>query len=180
MIWRSTHWTYWDETWCKNVLAHKGPRSEPVVWVTPLLLLSTMTLKIIEVDKLLSRYQARSRGGRWGCESWTSFASAAVQQTLYLWLPHTAVETAIAQCTSCWAMARGHHLNTSIVLAAVHGLSSLFWAVSAVEPSLFPPLFPLSPSLISHLASVDIKQNVLQLLCKVNGRQCQLGERVAM
>ena len=32
------------------------------------------------------------------------------------------------------AMARGHRLNTSIVLAAVHGLSGLFRAVSAVEP----------------------------------------------
>ena len=31
--------------------------------------------------------------------------------------PSTAVETAIAQCTSRWAMARGHRLNTSIVLA---------------------------------------------------------------
>ena len=28
-----------------------------------------------------------------------------------------------------------------------------------VEPSLFCPHTPLSPSLISHLASVDIKQN---------------------
>ena len=58
-------------------------------------------------------------------------------------------------------MARGHRLNTSIVLAAVHGLCCLFRAVSAVEPSLFRPLRPLSPSLISHLASVDVKQNVL-------------------
>ena len=74
-------------------------------------------------------------------------------------LPSTAVETAIAQCTRRWAMARGHRLNTSIVLAAVHGLSGLFRAVSAVEPSLFRPLPPLSPSLISHLASVDVKQN---------------------
>ena len=56
-------------------------------------------------------------------------------------------------------MARGHRLNTSIVLAAVHGLSGLFRAVSAVEPSLFRPLPPLSASLISHLASVDVKQN---------------------
>ena len=61
-------------------------------------------------------------------------------------------------------MARGHRLNTSIVLAAVHGLSGLFRAVSAVEPSLFcpppPPLHPtLSPSLISHFAFVDVKQN---------------------
>ena len=75
-------------------------------------------------------------------------------------LPSTAVETAIAQCTSRWAMARGHSLNTSIVLAAVLGLSGLFRAVAAVEPSLSRPLplFPLSPSLISHLASEDVKQ----------------------
>ena len=55
-------------------------------------------------------------------------------------------------------MARGHRLNTSIVLAAVHDLSGLFRAVSAVEPSLFRPLPILSPSLISHLTSVDVKQ----------------------
>ena len=72
--------------------------------------------------------------------------------------PSTAVETAVAQCTSRWAMARGHRLNTSIVLAAVHGLSGLFWTVSAVEPLLCRPLPTLSPSLISHLASVDVKQ----------------------
>ena len=56
-------------------------------------------------------------------------------------------------------MARGHRLNTSIVLAAVHGLSGLFRAVSAVEPitlALFPTL---SPSLIGHPASVDVKQH---------------------
>ena len=59
-------------------------------------------------------------------------------------------------------MARGHRLNTSIVLAAVHGLSGLFRAVSAVESSLFRPPPPpplLSPSLISHLTSVDVKQH---------------------
>ena len=34
----------------------------------------------------------------------------------------------------------GHRLNISIVLAAVHGLSGLFRAVSAVEPfTLSPP-----------------------------------------
>ena len=56
-------------------------------------------------------------------------------------LSSTAVERAIARCTSRWAMARGHRLNTSIVLAAVHGLSGLFRAaVSAVEPfTLSPP-----------------------------------------
>ena len=86
-----------------------------------------------------------SREVELGCENWTSFSSScsstAVQRTLSLWLcPSTAVETAVAQCTSRWAMARGHRLNTSIVLAAVHGLSGLFRAVSAVEPSLFHPL----------------------------------------
>ena len=77
-------------------------------------------------------------------------------------LSSTAVERAIAQCTSRWAMARGHRLNTSIVLAAVHGLSGLFRAVSAVEPitlALFPTL---SPSLIGHPASVDVKQHKSQ------------------
>ena len=74
-------------------------------------------------------------------------------------LPRHSSWKAIAQCTSRWAMARGHRLNTSIVLAEVHGLSGLFRAVSAVEPSLFRPLPPLSPSLVSHLASVDVKQN---------------------
>ena len=42
-------------------------------------------------------------------------------------------------------MARGHRRNTSIVLAAVHGLSGLFRAVSAAEPSLFRPLPPPVP-----------------------------------
>ena len=105
-----------------------------------------------------------SREVELGCVSWTSFASncpscssTAVQRTLSLWLcPSTAVETAIVRCTSRWAMARGHRLNTSIVLTAVYGLSGLFRAVS--EPSLCRPLPTLSPSLISHLASVDVKQ----------------------
>ena len=106
-----------------------------------------------------------------GWASWTSFASSypscsstAVQRTLstdidLVTLSSTAVETAIAQCTSLWAMARGHRLNTSIVLAAVHGLSGLFRTVSAVEPSLSRPLPTLSPSLTGHLASVDVKQH---------------------
>ena len=71
-------------------------------------------------------------------------------------------------------MARGHRLNTYIVLAAVHGLSGLFRAVSAVEPSLFRPLPTLSPSLISPLASVDVKQQrrcvvIVQELCESRG-----------
>ena len=60
-------------------------------------------------------------------------------------------------------MARGHRLNTSIVLAAVHGLSGPFRAVSAVEPSLCRPLPTLSPSLIGHLASVDVKHQEIKI-----------------
>ena len=87
------------------------------------------------------------------------FLNSSATDIVFVTLSSTAIETAIAQCTSRWAMARGHRLNTSNVLAAVHGLSGLFRAVSAVEPSLFRPLPPLSPSLISHLASVDVKQH---------------------
>ena len=133
----------------------------------------------MELDLQVSPEEITSREVELGCKSWTSFASScsttAVQRTLSLWLcPSTAVETAIAQCTSRCPMARGHRLNTSIVLAAVHGLSGLFRAVSAVEPSLFRPLPPLSPSLISHLASVDVKQYgpnlscLLQTYCRLN------------
>ena len=122
----------------------------------------------------------RSRGGRWSwtlspeeimsrevelgthtldCFRFRLFLNSSATDIVLVTLPSTAVETAIAQCISRCAVARGHRLNTSIVLAAVHGLSGLFRAVSAVEPSLSRPLSPLSPSLISHLASVDVKQN---------------------
>ena len=115
----------------------------------------------VELALQVSPEEIMSREVELGCESWTSFASScsstAVQRTLSLrFCPSMAVETAIAQCTSRWAMVRGHLLNTSIVLVAVHGLSGLFWAVSAIKPSLF---CPLPPSLTSHLASVDVKQN---------------------
>ena len=91
------------------------------------------------------------------------FLNSSTTEIVLVTLPSTAVETVTARCTSRCATARGHRLNTSIVLAAVHGLSGLFRAVSAVEPSFSRPLplplpAPLSPSLISNLASVDVKQ----------------------
>ena len=68
------------------------------------------------------------------------FVNSSATDIVLVTLSSTAVERAIAQCTSRWAMARGHRLNTSIVLAAVHGLSGLFRAVSAVESfTLSPP-----------------------------------------
>ena len=89
--------------------------------------------------------QKRSWAGRWRWSAKVGLLSLRVfpQQQCNGHCPcdsARAVETAIAQCTSRWAMARGHRLSTSIVLAAVHGLSGLFRAVHAVEPSLFCPL----------------------------------------
>ena len=50
------------------------------------------------------------------------FVNSGATDIVLVTLSSTAVETAIAQCTSRWAMARGHRLNTSSVLAAVHSL----------------------------------------------------------
>ena len=68
------------------------------------------------------------------------FLKSSATDIVLATLPSTAAETATAQHTSHCTMARGHRLNTSTVLAAVHGLSGLFRAVSAVEPfTLSPP-----------------------------------------
>ena len=103
----------------------------------------------MELDPQVSPEEIMSRKVELGCESWTSFASGcsstadcSAADIVLVTLPSTAVETAIVRCTSRCAMARGHRLNTSIVLAAVHGLSGLFWGVSGVVPSLSRPLLP--------------------------------------
>ena len=65
-------------------------------------------------------------------------------------------------------MARGHRLNTSIVLAAVHGLSDLFRAVFAVEPSLFrppPPPVPV-PNKPSRFCGHKAKCTRITTLCE--------------
>ena len=103
----------------------------------------------MELDLQVSPEEIMRRKVELGCESWRLLSLRVVAQLQCNGhcpcdsiCPSTDVETAIAQCASRWAMARGHRLNTSIVLAAVHGLSGLFQAVSAVEPSLFRPLPP--------------------------------------
>ena len=105
----------------------------------------------VELDRP-SSYPRRGheQGGRAGLRKldffrFEFFLTSSAADIVLVTLPsRTAAETAIAQCTSRSAKARGHHLNTSIVLAAVHGLSGLFRAVSAVEPSLFrPPPVPV-------------------------------------
>ena len=109
-------------------------------------------------------FQARSRGWRWSWtlklaqkRSWAGRWSWAAKVGLLslrvvpqqqcratdivlVTVQARQLKQQIAPRTSRFAMARGHRLHTSIVLAAVHGLSGLFRAVSAVEPSLFCPL----------------------------------------
>ena len=118
----------------------------------------------MELDPQVSPEEIMSMEVELGCESWTSFASGCLLNSgatdiVFETLPSTAVETAAAQCTSRCAMARGRSLNTSIVLAAVHGLSGLFRAVSAVEPSLSrpPPLFFFVQSVFELVRSCFIK-----------------------
>ena len=99
------------------------------------------------LDPQVSPKEIMSREVELGCESWTSFAfesflNSSATDIVLVTLPSTAAETATAQCTDRRAMARGHGLNTSIVLAAVHGFSGFLGAVSAVEPSLSRPLPP--------------------------------------
>ena len=97
----------------------------------------------MELDPHVSPEEIMSREVVLGCESWTSFASSfssTAADMVFVTLPSATVQTAIAQCAGRCAMARGHRLNTFIVLAAVHGLSGLFRAISAVEFSLFRPL----------------------------------------
>ena len=160
---------------CRN--DHSLDHSTP--W-SPLPLYSAIAMWLTEFYYYTTGFQARSRGGRW---SWTlklaqkrswagrwnwaakvgllslrSQACNTVQRTLSLWLC-TAVETAVARCTSRCTMARGHRLNTFIVLAAVHCLSGLFRAVSAVEPSLFrPPPPPQGQGHAARVSRIPVKQ----------------------
>ena len=93
------------------------------------------------------------------------FVNSGASDIVLVTLSSAAVEKAITQCTSRWAMARGHRLNTSIVLAAVHGLSGLFRAVSAVEPfTLSPPSHSVPvPNRSTRLCGRKATLNHLQL-----------------
>ena len=134
-----------------------------------------------------TRFQARSRdlrGGRWSWtfkfaqkRSWVGRWSWAEQVGPFLLrvvqVVHQQQCNGHCLCDSVQAEQLKEQLRSAQVAVArpdtaltlplfwrraVHGLSGLFRAVSAVEPSLCRPLPTLSPSLISHLASVDLKQ----------------------
>ena len=123
-----------------------------------------------------------------GCESWTSFASGcsstATGAADIVTLPSTAVETATRSALVA-AQWRG---DTALTLP-------LFWRRSTVSPVFFGryprsslhsfvPLFPLllppppptpSPSLISHIVSVDVKQNGLHDVNAVSVNGSRVG-----
>ena len=84
----------------------------------------------MELDPQVSPEEIMNREVELSCEldffRFELFLSSSATDIVLVTLPSTAVETAVARCTSRWAMARGHRLNTSIVLAAAHSLSSLF------------------------------------------------------
>ena len=119
----------------------------------------------VGLDLQVSPEEIMCREVELGCESWTSFTSSCsstvVQQTVSLWL--------------CPARQLKQQLCSALVAVQWWGDTALtlplFWWRSTVSPVFFGrypqsslhsfcPLIPLSPSLISHLASVDIKQNV--------------------
>ena len=120
--------------------------------------------KEVKLDLQVSPEEIMSRELELGCESWTSFASGcsstAVQRTLSLWL--------------CPARQLKHQLRSALVAAQWRGDTALtlplFWQQTTVSPGFFRrylrsslhslALFPpLSPSLKSNLASVDVKQH---------------------
>ena len=123
----------------------------------------------MELDPQICPEEIMSKGGGAGLckldvfcfELSKLFINSCATDIVLMTLSSTAVGTAIAQCASRWAMARGHRLNTSIVLVAVHGLSGLFRAVSAVKPfTLSPPSHSVPiPNRPTHLCGCKATLN---------------------
>ena len=122
----------------------------------------------VVLDSHVSPEEIMSREVELGSISWISFALVVTQQQCNghclcdsAW---TAFETAATWYTSCYAMSWGHCLNILVVLAVVHCLLGLpgrctqssLYSLAPCPPS---PPHPPFPSLISNLASVDMKQN---------------------
>ena len=131
-------------------------------------------------------FQARSRGGRWswtlspeeimsrevelGCESWIffNFFSLRVvpqQQCNRHCLCDSAQARQLKQQLRGTLVAGQWRGDTALILSGggPRSLRSFSGGIRAVEPSLFrsflpPPPPPTPPSLISILASVDVKQ----------------------
>ena len=107
----------------------------------------------VVLDAQVSPKEIKSREVELGSESWTtlcfSCCSTAVLRTLSLWL--------------CSTQQLKQQLCGTLVATQWRGDTALtFWLFRRRSTASLPP-FPLSPSLISHLASVDVKQKVYSL-----------------
>ena len=126
----------------------------------------------------------KSREMELGSESWTtlcfSCSSTVALRTLSLWLCSTQLlKQQLAKYSSCLALAgsppptqvawhwRGPHLLNTVIPTVADGLFGLYGSESADElftcSSQPPNPPPLSPSLISLVASGDVKQHVYLL-----------------
>ena len=117
----------------------------------------------VVLDPQVSPEEIMSREVELGCESWTSFASGCSRQ-----------QQCSGHCLYDSAQARQlkQQLRSALVAAQWRGDTALtlpifFWRRSTVSPvffgrypqsSLHSFVLPLSPSLISNVASVDVKQ----------------------
>ena len=103
----------------------------------------------VVLDPQVSPEEIMSTEVELGCESWTFFCfklllNSGATDIVLVTLPSTAVEKAVAQYTSCCAMARGHCLNMFVVLAAVQDIFGLpDWLARSILHSFFP--FSLCP-----------------------------------
>ena len=120
--------------------------------------------EVVVLDPQVSPEEIKSREVELGSESWTFFASVVPQQLCYGHCP-----------CDCSAQQLKQQLRGILVAAQWRGDTAitfwLFWRRSTSSSvfrvgargrafTLSPP-FPLSTSLISHLASVDVKQKCL-------------------
>ena len=114
------------------------------------------------LDPQDSPEEMKSREVELGSESWTSFCfgcySTAVLRTLSLCLCSAQQLKEQLRGTLVATQWRGDTALTCLLFWRRSTASSVF-RVGARGPSL-PSFFPRPPSLISHLESVDVKQNV--------------------
>ena len=167
-VWNWNTWKYSEYTICPDVtLGVRFKRRQNLrtnLISSPLRVPGEIKRREVELDPQVSPEEIMRREVELGCESGTSFASGcsstAVQRTLSLWL--------------CPARQLKQQLRSALVAAQWRGdtaLLPLFWRRSTDSPVFFgryprsslhslalsPPLTapPLSPSLISNLASVS-------------------------
>ena len=128
------------------------------------------------LDPQESPEEIKSREVELGSESWISFASVVPQQQCCRHCPCDCSAQQLRQQLRGTLVAtqwRGSYCLNIINYCCAGGGPRPPWSSRserAVEPLLFlsrPPSFPLSQSLISHLASVDVNKMFTYLLIRI-------------